>query len=233
LTDFSIVNVALPTIQRELGMQAAELQWIVTGYALTFGSLLLAGGRLADLLGRRRLLAVGLVLFAVASLACGLAQWPVMLIVARVVQGAAGAMVSPAALSLLTTAHAEGPARTRALSVWQASTAAGATAGIIAGGLLTHPAAARPVHHQPADRGRDRTGHPRHGRRGTDRARLRLPGRRVPAVLPRLHRHGRARGRPGRHAVAHGRKRPPRHRATAPGLATATESAPEARSQDG
>ena len=135
--DFSIVNVALPTIQRELDMPAAQLQWIVTGYALTFGSLLLAGGRLADLLGRRRLLAAGLVLFAVASLACGLAQWPVMLIIARMVQGAAGAMVSPAALSLLTTTNPEGPARNRALSIWQATTAAGATAGIVAGGLLT------------------------------------------------------------------------------------------------
>src|SRR5271170_1630721 len=114
--DFSIVNVALPTIQRELGMAAAQLQWIVTGYALTFGSLLLAGGRLADLLGRRRLLATGLVLFALASLACGLAPWPVMLITARVIQGAAGAMVSPAALSLLTTMNPEGPARNRALA---------------------------------------------------------------------------------------------------------------------
>jgi EmrB/QacA subfamily drug resistance transporter len=135
--DFSIVNVALPTIQRELGMAPAQLQWIVTGYALTFGSLLLAGGRLADLLGRRRLLAAGLVVFGVASLGCGLAQWPVMLIIARVVQGAAGAMVSPAALSLLTTANPEGPARNRALAIWQATTAAGATAGIVAGGLLT------------------------------------------------------------------------------------------------
>jgi EmrB/QacA subfamily drug resistance transporter len=135
--DFSIVNVALPTIQRQLSMPAAQLQWIVTGYALTFGSLLLAGGRLADILGRRRLLAAGLVLFALASLACGLAQSPLMLIVARIIQGAAGAMVSPAALSLLTTMNAEGPARNRALSIWQATTAAGATAGIIAGGLLT------------------------------------------------------------------------------------------------
>jgi EmrB/QacA subfamily drug resistance transporter len=135
--DFSIVNVALPTIQRELGMAAAQLQWVVTGYALTFGSLLLAGGRLADLLGRRRLLAAGLVLFGVASLAAGLAQWPVMLIIARLVQGAAGAVVSPAALSLLTTTAAEGPARNRALAIWQATTAAGATTGIIAGGLLT------------------------------------------------------------------------------------------------
>ena len=98
---------------------------------------MLAGGRLADLLGRRRLLTAGLVLFAVASLACGLAQWPLMLIVARIVQGAAGALVSPAALSLLTTSNPEGAARNRALSIWQATTAAGATAGIVAGGLLT------------------------------------------------------------------------------------------------
>jgi MFS family permease len=112
--DFSIVNVALPTIQRELGMAPAELQWIVTGYALTFGSLLLAGGRLADRLGRRRLLGAGLVLFAVASVVRGLAHWPVMLIIGRVVQGTAGAMVSPAALSLLTTSNPEGPRRNRA-----------------------------------------------------------------------------------------------------------------------
>jgi EmrB/QacA subfamily drug resistance transporter len=135
--DFSIVNVALPTIQRDLHMAAAQLQWVVTGYALTFGSLLLTGGRLADLLGRRRLLALGLIIFALASLACGLAQWPVMLIAGRLVQGAGGALVSPAALSLLTTTNPEGPARTRALTIWQATTAAGATAGIIAGGVLT------------------------------------------------------------------------------------------------
>ena len=135
--DFSIVNVALPRIQMDLHMAAAQLQWVVTGYALTFGSLLLAGGRLADLFGRRRMLAAGLVLFALASLACGLAQWPLMLIVARIIQGAAGAAVSPAALSLLTTSNPEGPARNRALSIWQATTAAGATAGIVAGGLLT------------------------------------------------------------------------------------------------
>jgi len=96
--DFSIVNVALNTIQRDLGMAPTELQWIVTGYALTFGSLLLAGGRLADLLGRRRMLAVGLTGFALASLGCGLARWPVMLIVARMAQGASAALASPAAL---------------------------------------------------------------------------------------------------------------------------------------
>jgi EmrB/QacA subfamily drug resistance transporter len=135
--DFSIVNVALATIERDLHMAAAELQWIVTGYALTFGSLLLVGGRLADLLGRRRLLVIGLVIFAAASLACGLAQWPVVLIVARLIQGGAGALVSPAALSLLTSTNPEGTARIRALAIWQATTAGGATAGIVAGGLLT------------------------------------------------------------------------------------------------
>jgi EmrB/QacA subfamily drug resistance transporter len=135
--DFSIVNVALPTIQRELHMVPADLQWIVTGYALTFGSLLLAGGRLADLFGRRRMLVLGLILFAIASLTCGLAQWPVMLIASRIVQGSAGALVSPAALSLLTTANPEGAARNRALAIWQAVTAGGATTGIVAGGLLT------------------------------------------------------------------------------------------------
>ncbi len=135
--DFSIVNVALPTIQSGLHMAPAQLQWIVTGYALTFGSLLLAGGRLADRFGRRRLLVMGLLLFAVASVACGLAQWPIMLIVARLLQGGAGAMVSPAALSILTTTNPEGPARNRALAIWLATTAAGATAGIVAGGVLT------------------------------------------------------------------------------------------------
>ena len=135
--DFSIVNVALPTIQRELGFVPADLQWVVTGYALTFGSLLLLGGRLGDLLGRRRLLVLGLVLFGLASLICGLALSPLMLILSRFVQGAGGAFISPSALSLLTTSNAEGAARNRALSLWQASTAAGASTGVIAGGVLT------------------------------------------------------------------------------------------------
>jgi EmrB/QacA subfamily drug resistance transporter len=135
--DFSIVNVALPQIQRDLGFSAAGLQWIVTGYALTFGSLLLLGGRAGDLVGRRKLLLVGLLLFGVASLGSGLAPSPLTLVIARVVQGAAGAIVSPLALSVLTTTHAQGPQRTRALGIWQAATAAGATTGIIAGGLLT------------------------------------------------------------------------------------------------
>jgi MFS family permease len=135
--DFSIVNVALPTIQRELGFAPADLQWVVSGYALTFGSLLLLGGRAGDLLGRRRLLVLGLVLFGLASLTCGLALSPLMLILSRFVQGAGAAFVSPSALSLLTTTNAEGAARNRALSIFQASTAAGASTGVIAGGVLT------------------------------------------------------------------------------------------------
>jgi EmrB/QacA subfamily drug resistance transporter len=135
--DFSIVNVALPTIQRSLHMLQSDLQWVVTGYALTFGSLLLLGGRLADRFDRRLTLVAGLVLFGVASTACGFARWSIMLIVSRIVQGAAGALVSPSALSLLTNANAQGAARSRALAIWQATTAAGATAGILAGGLLT------------------------------------------------------------------------------------------------
>src|SRR5205085_5554296 len=135
--DFSIVNVALPTIQRELGFAAADLQWVVTGYALTFGSLLLLGGRAGDMLGRRRLLVLGLTLFALASLTCGLALSPLMLILSRFVQGVGAAFVSPSALSMLTTTNAEGAARNRALSIWQATTAAGASTGVIAGGVLT------------------------------------------------------------------------------------------------
>jgi EmrB/QacA subfamily drug resistance transporter len=137
LLDSSIVNVALPTIQRELGFTATALQWVVTGFALTFGSLLLLGGRAGDLLRRRRVLVLGLVLFGLASLTCGLAVSPLMLTLSRLVQGAGGAFVSPSALSLLTTTNAEGAARNRALSVFQASTAAGASAGVMAGGVLT------------------------------------------------------------------------------------------------
>lgn len=134
--DFSIVNVALPTIQRELHFSSANLQWIVTGYALTFGSLLLLSGRAGDLLGRRRLLVIGLVVFVVSSLTCGLAQSSVMLVVSRIVQGIGGAMISPTALALLTTNNPEGPARNRALGLWQAAAAGGASMGVVLGGIL-------------------------------------------------------------------------------------------------
>src|SRR5260370_17754408 len=107
--DFSIVNVALPSIERELHMPADAVQWIVTGYAISFGGLLILGGRAADLLGRRRMFVIGLVAFALASLAGGLAQDPVLLIVARVVQGAGAAVVAPPALSLITPGFPDGP----------------------------------------------------------------------------------------------------------------------------
>jgi EmrB/QacA subfamily drug resistance transporter len=135
--DFSIVNVALPTIQRQLGFTSAHLQWIVTGYALTFGSLLLLGGRAGDLIGRRRLLLVGLSLFGVSSLGAGLSPSQALLIGSRFAQGASAAMVAPSALALLTTLFREGPPRTRALGIFQAATAAGAMAGIVLGGVLT------------------------------------------------------------------------------------------------
>jgi EmrB/QacA subfamily drug resistance transporter len=134
--DFSIVNVALPTIQRELHFSSDNLQWLVTGYALTFGSLLLLSGRAGDLLGRRRLLMIGLVLFALSSLTCGLAQSSLMLVLSRVVQGIGGAMISPTAFALLTTNNAEGPARNRAVGLWQAAAAGGASLGVVLGGIL-------------------------------------------------------------------------------------------------
>jgi EmrB/QacA subfamily drug resistance transporter len=134
--DFSVVNVALPTIRTGLGFSASALQWIVTGYALTFGSLLLLGGRAGDLLGQRRVLLTGLAVFGAASLGCGFAPAPGWLIAARFVQGAAGALIAPAALSTLTLRFGDGPARIRALGIWQAATAAGGTAGIVLGGLL-------------------------------------------------------------------------------------------------
>jgi MFS family permease len=135
--DFSIVNVALATIQRELGLQAADLQWIVTGYALTFGSLLLLGGRLGDFTGHRRLLTAGLVLFAAASLLAGLAVTPGMLIGARLAQGGCAAMVAPMTLAAVTDLFPDGPGRTRALGIYQGATAAGASTGIVLGGILT------------------------------------------------------------------------------------------------
>jgi EmrB/QacA subfamily drug resistance transporter len=134
--DFSIVNVALPSIERELRMPADAVQWIVTGYAISFGGLLILGGRAADLLGRRRMFVIGLVAFAMASLAGGLAQDPVLLIAARVVQGAGAAIVAPAALSLITTGFPEGPERTRAIGLYGAVSSAGFVAGQVLGGVL-------------------------------------------------------------------------------------------------
>jgi MFS family permease len=135
--DFSIVNIALRTISGELGFSEAGLQWVVTGYALSFGSLLLLGGRLGDVLGRRRLLLAGLWVFGAASVVCGLATSPVMLVAARFVQGAGAALMAPTIIAMLTAIYADGPARTRALGLWTAATAAGGVSGIVAGGVLT------------------------------------------------------------------------------------------------
>ncbi len=134
--DFSIVNVALPSIERELGMAADAVQWVVTGYAIAFGGLLILGGRAADLFGRRRMFVAGLVAFSLASLAGGLAQDPVLLIAARVVQGAGAAIVAPAALSLITTGFPEGPERTRAIGLYGAVSSVGFVAGQVLGGVL-------------------------------------------------------------------------------------------------
>jgi EmrB/QacA subfamily drug resistance transporter len=134
--DFSIVNVALPSIQRELHMPPDAVQWIVTGYAISFGGLLILGGRAADLLGRRRMFVIGLIAFALASLAGGLAQDPVLLIAARVIQGAGAAIVAPAALSLITTGFPEGAERTRAIGLYGAISSVGFVSGQVLGGVL-------------------------------------------------------------------------------------------------
>jgi EmrB/QacA subfamily drug resistance transporter len=134
--DFSIVNVALPSIEREFGFSAAAVQWVVTGYAIAFGGLLILGGRAADLFGRRRMFIAGLLAFSAASLAGGLARDPVLLIMSRVIQGAGAAVVAPAAFSLITTGFAEGPRRNRALGKYGATASVGFVAGQVLGGVL-------------------------------------------------------------------------------------------------
>ncbi len=134
--DFSIVNVALASIEREFGFSATAVQWIVTGYAIAFGGLLILGGRAADMFGRRRLFMAGLAIFSIASLAGGLAHDPVLLVGSRVVQGAGAALVAPSALSLITTGFAEGPERTRALGMYGATASIGFVAGQVLGGVL-------------------------------------------------------------------------------------------------
>jgi EmrB/QacA subfamily drug resistance transporter len=134
--DITIVNVALPSIGRALAFAGGDLAWVVSAYVLSSGGLLLIGGRLADLVGRRRTFLMGLAVFTGASLACGLAGSPGALIAARVVQGAGAALLTPSALSILTTTYA-GAQRATALAVWGAVGSAGAGVGVIAGGALT------------------------------------------------------------------------------------------------
>jgi EmrB/QacA subfamily drug resistance transporter len=135
--DASIVNVALPSIQRDLHFSQEDLQWVVNAYVLMFGGFLLLGGRAADLLGRRRVFMVGLVVFSVASLAGGLATSQGVLIAARAVQGLGAAILSPAALSIVVTTFAEGADRNKALGVWGAVAGSGGAAGVLLGGILT------------------------------------------------------------------------------------------------
>jgi EmrB/QacA subfamily drug resistance transporter len=135
--DASIVNVALPSIGKDLDFKQDDLSWVVNAYTLIFGGFLLLGGRLADLLGRRRLFMSGLILFALASLAGGFAQSEMWLIIARAVQGLGAALVSPAALSIVTTTFREGSERNTALGVWGAVAGSGGAAGVLLGGVLT------------------------------------------------------------------------------------------------
>jgi len=137
ILDVAIVNVALPSIRSDLDFTAVELQWIVNAYTLAFAGFLLLGGRAADILGRREVFAFGLALFALASLAGGLAQSKEMLIAARGVQGLGGAVVAPATLSILMTTFTEGSERNRALGLWGAMGAVGGASGGLLGGLLT------------------------------------------------------------------------------------------------
>jgi EmrB/QacA subfamily drug resistance transporter len=135
--DASIVNVALPSIGTDLNFSQENLSWVVNAYTLTFGGFLLLGGRMADLLGRRRLFIAGLVVFALASLAGGLANSEGQLIAARAVQGLGAALLSPAALSLITVIFAEGRERNTAMGVWGAVAGSGGAAGVLLGGMLT------------------------------------------------------------------------------------------------
>ncbi len=136
ILDIAIVNVALPSIQTDLGFSQENLQWVISAYSLVFGGFLLLGGRLADLLGRRRVFMVGLVVFTIGSLLCGLAWSEASLITARALQGLGAATISPAALSILTTMFKEGRERNIALGAWGAVGGLGAAAGVLMGGIL-------------------------------------------------------------------------------------------------
>src|ERR671935_1919798 len=135
--DASIVNVALPSIRSDLGFSLQNLQWVLSGYLLTYGGLMLLGGRAADLFGRRRLLVAGTVLFAVSSLGAGFAPDDTVLIVARLIQGAGAAMMIPAALSILTTTFSEPGDRYKAMGAWGAVGGLASAVGVFLGGVIT------------------------------------------------------------------------------------------------
>lgn len=135
--DVSIVNVALSTIQRDLEFSPSDLSWVVSGYALTFGGFLLLGGRIGDIIGRRRVFIIGLAVFAVFSLLCGLATSPAMLITARILQGAGAALLSPSVFSIVSVTFEEGAERNKALGILGAIAGSGAAIGVLLGGILT------------------------------------------------------------------------------------------------
>ena len=135
--DIAVVNVALPSIQADLGFSQENLQWVISAYSLVFGGFLLLGGRLADILGRRGVFMAGLVIFSVGSLLCGLSWSDESLIAARALQGLGAATITPAALSILTTTFTEGRERNIALGAWGAVGGFGAAAGVLMGGILT------------------------------------------------------------------------------------------------
>src|SRR5580704_13731016 len=137
ILDATIVNVALPSIQRGLHFSPSSLQWIVNAYTLAFGGFLMLGGRAADLIGRRRLFLAGIILFSAASLMNGLAGSAGILVAGRALQGLGGALVTPAALSVVTTTFAEGRERTTALGVWSVIAVGGGAIGLLLGGILT------------------------------------------------------------------------------------------------
>jgi len=137
ILDVAVVNVALPAIKHDLQFSQENLQWVITSYSILFGGTLLLGGRLADLLGRRRLFVAGVTVFTLSSLLSGLAWSESSLIVARGLQGLGGALLSPAALSIVVTTFREGRDRNIALGVWGAASASGGAAGVLLGGVLT------------------------------------------------------------------------------------------------
>jgi EmrB/QacA subfamily drug resistance transporter len=137
ILDVSIVNVALPSIKRSLDFSNDNLQWVLTAYAITYGGFLLLAGRLADLFGRRRVFVVGVIVFSIASLVCGLSWNEASLITARAVQGLGAAIITPSALSIVMTTFEEGAERNKALGIWGALGGGGAAVGVLAGGVLT------------------------------------------------------------------------------------------------